>query len=88
MYGPKVEVTSTATRSDKWFGILHHVVNEHECFTGAQHCEHDELVGPPKDLDGIELHYFSRAEPAFRALHKILADERWLKSLKYYTIFR
>ena len=43
------------------------MVNEHEWLTGGQHCEHDELVGPPKDPDGIELHYFSRAEPAFRA---------------------
>lgn len=64
------------------------MVNEHEWLTGAQHCEHDELVGPPKDPDGIELHYFSRTEPAFCALRKIVTDERWLKSLKYYTSFR
>ena len=31
------------------------MVNEHEWLTGTQQCEHDELVGPPKDPDGITL---------------------------------
>ena len=73
---------------DKWFGILHHVLNEHHWLTGAQCYDHDELTGPLVDPDGNELQYFSRQEPAFHALRKILTDKRWLKSLKYYTKFR
>lgn len=80
--------TWTLCLKDKWFGILHHVVNEHEWLTGMQCCDHEELTGPPKDPDGIELQYFNRNEPAFRVLRKIVTDDRWLKSLKYYTKFR
>ena len=55
----------------KWFGILHHV-NGHEWLTHAQQCEHEQLNRPPKDPDGFELQYFSRIEPAFCALCKLL----------------
>ena len=30
---------------DKWFGILHYVVNEYEWRTGMQCCDHEELTG-------------------------------------------
>ena len=53
---------------DKWFGILHHVLDEHDWLTGAQCCEHEELTGLPVDPDGneLQLQYFSRQEPAFQ----------------------
>lgn len=69
---------------DKWFGILHHVVNKHEWLTGAQQCEDEQLNGPPKEPDGFEWQYFSRTEPAFRALRKILMAEIF----ETYTKFR
>lgn len=53
----------------------------------VQYCEHEELTGPPMDPDGNELQYFSRHEPAFNALRKMLTDKRWLNSLKDYTKF-
>ena len=55
---------------DKWFGILHHVLNKHQWLTGVQ-----ELTGPPMDPDVNELQYFSRHEPAFNILRKILTDK-------------
>ena len=73
---------------DKWFGILHHVVDEHDWLTGAQCCDHEELTSElPVDPNGneLQLQYFSHA---FHALCKILTDKWWLKSLKYYTKFR
>ena len=63
-------------------------MNEHKWLTGAQHCDHEELTGPPKDTDGTELQYFRRGESAFSALRKVVTDKRWLKSLKYYTKFQ
>ena len=70
----------------KWIGVLHHVLDEHEWLDGA--CEHEPLSEPPTDVNGVVLKYFSRDEPAFRALQKLIMDRNWLKSLKYYTRFR
>ena len=67
---------------DKWFGIFHHILNEHQWLTGTQGCDHGELQGPPRDTQGGEIQYFSRNEPAFRALRKLLTDKKWLKSMK------
>ena len=62
------------------------MVDEHEWITGA--CSHEPLTGPPTDPDGKELEYFSCQEPAFKALQKLVFDQSWLKSMKYYTKFR
>ena len=61
-----------------WLTLLHHVVDEHEWITGA--CSHEPLIGPATDPDGKELQYFSRQEPAFKALQKLAFDQSWLKS--------
>ena len=45
-------------------------------------CEHDALTGPPSDVDGNPLHYFDRTEKAFRALQKLVLDDKWLLSMK------
>ena len=79
---------NTLCSKEKWFAVLHHVVNEHHWLTGLQQCEHDVLTGSPTDNDGRELHYFNKREAAFGALQKLVTDKRWLKSLKYYTKFR
>ena len=69
-----------------WASLLHHVTNEHEWIGGK--CVHEELTDLPTDQDGRELEYFSKAEPAFRALQKLILDKRWMKSLKFYVNFR
>ena len=70
----------------KWASLMYHVQNIHVWATGA--CEHGPLTDGPRDPDGRQLEYFSRYEPAFRALQKIVMDQQWLKSLKFYTRFR
>ena len=52
-------------------------------------CDHEPLVGPSTDPDGKELQYFSRYEPAFKGLQKlVMDDQQLLKSMKYYVKFR
>ena len=51
-------------------------------------CDHEPLVGPSTDADGNELQYFSQYEPAFKGLQKLVMDQQWLKSMKYYVKFR
>ena len=70
----------------KWSSLLHHVLDEHQWIDGQ--CEHDVLTGPPTDGDGRQLQYFRRYEPSFRALQKLVMDQKWLESMKYYTKFR
>ena len=50
-------------------------------------CDHEPLAGPSTDPDGKELQYFSRYEPAFKGLQKLVMDQQWLKSMKYYVKF-
>lgn len=70
----------------KWASLMYHVQNIHVWATGA--CEHGPLTDGPRDPDGRQLKYFSRYEPAFHTLQKIVMDQQWLKSLKFYTRFR
>lgn len=70
----------------KWSALLHHVTNEHEWLTGK--CDHEQLVEPPSDGDGNMLEYFTKDEPAFRAVQNLIMDKNWLKSMKFYTKFR
>ena len=70
----------------KWSTLLHHVIGEHQWLTGQ--CEHDILQGPPTDPDGNQLACFDKNEPAFKALRKLVMDEKWLKSMVFYTKFR
>ena len=58
----------------------------HEWACGS--CDHKPLTEPPTNPDGKELEYFSRYEPAFKALQKLVMDKQWLKSMKYYVRFR
>ena len=34
--------------------MLHHVCNRHEWYQGQ--CEHEELIGPPTNIHGVETH--------------------------------
>ena len=40
---------------DKWFAILHHVVDEPVWLTGLGRCDHEQLTGPPTDGSGKEI---------------------------------
>ena len=62
------------------------MTNEHEWICGE--CEHEQLTGPPTDVNGLEISYFRTGEPAFQVLQKIVTDRTWLESLKAYTRFR
>ena len=46
------------------------------------------IMNPSTNPDGKELEYFSRYEPAFKGLQKLVMDKQWLKSMKYYVRFR
>jgi len=48
-------------------------------------CDHEPLAGPSTDPDEKELQYFSRYEPSFKGLQKLVMDKQWLKSMKYYV---
>ena len=50
-------------------------------------CDYEPLAGPSTDPDGKELQYFSCYEPAFKGLQKLVMDQQWLKSMKYYVKF-
>lgn len=72
---------------DKWIGILHHVVNEHEWIIeeGANggKCDHDPLNEEERKKPWLE-----KGSPAHKALTKIVLDKRFLNTLGYYTHFR
>ena len=70
----------------KWASLMYHVQDVHTWTTSG--CEHGPLTDYPRDPDGLQLEYFSRYEPGFRALQKITMDQYWLKSLKFYARFR
>ena len=53
-----------------------------------ERCEHDLLTNPPTDADGKELEYYSKNEKSFKVLRKLIMDDKWLQSMKYYTKFR
>ena len=65
--------------------------NEHEWITGK--CDHitetgeDLVPGPPTDADGHILQYFPKTGLVVEAL-KIVLDQRWIQSFKYYICFR
>ena len=66
-----------------WSTLL---VDKHEWISVA--CSHEPLTGLPINPDGKKLEYFSRQEPASKALQKLVFDQSWLKSIKCYTKFR
>ena len=73
-------------KQDKWTGILHHVVDEHEWVLeegkNGGRCNHnlldDERVKP----------WLKKESSAHKALTKIVLDTRFLNTLHYYTNFR
>ena len=62
--------------------MLHHVCNEHEWTTGE--CQHGTLSDPPT-AEGRPMPYFNTDDADFEVLQKIILDERWMKSLRFYV---
>ena len=69
-----------------WFGILHHVVNEHVWVLNVDgrdgKCEH----GPLTDHEGTA--WLQKGSPSHLALKKIVEDKRLLRNIRYYINFR
>ncbi|XP_077862961.1 uncharacterized protein LOC144345257, partial [Saccoglossus kowalevskii] len=70
-----------------WFGILHHVVNEHEWLLNVDGtyggCAHEPLYVENQCKPWLE-----KGSPAHLAHRNIVEDKRLLKNLGQYTNFR
>ncbi|XP_006823888.1 uncharacterized protein LOC102805489 [Saccoglossus kowalevskii] len=70
-----------------WFGILHHVVNEHEWLLNVDGtyggCAHE-----PLSVENQCKPWLEKGSPAHLALRNIVEDKRLLKNLGHYTNFR
>ncbi|XP_070549165.1 uncharacterized protein [Ptychodera flava] len=69
-----------------WFGILHHVVDEHEWILNHDgtygKCGHGPLS------DGERIPWLIKGSPSHIALRKIVEDKRLMKNIPYYVNFR
>jgi hypothetical protein len=63
---------------DMWFGVLHHVVNEHEWILGKGKCSHGPLV------DQRDIQWMNKGSAAHDALRAVVADKRFLKNIPYF----
>ena len=66
-----------------WFGVIHHVVNEHEWILpyrtgGKSFCQHGPLTEDRKKG------WLVAGSPAHNALGDIVCDERLLKKIPYF----
>ncbi|XP_070580633.1 uncharacterized protein [Ptychodera flava] len=70
-----------------WFGILHHVVNEHEWLLNIDgtygKCAHSPLTEENQQRPWIQ-----KGSPAHVALKGIVEDKRFLRTFSYYVNFR
>lgn len=72
---------------DKWIGILHHIVDEHEWVISEGinecKCEHEPLQEEERNKP-----WLSKDLSSHKALRKIVLDKRFLNKLDYYKNFR
>lgn len=77
----------TLKLQDKWIGILHHIVNEHEWVmeegVNRGKCDHGELDEAARNKP-----WMKKESSPHKALAKIVLDVRFLNTLCYYTNFR
>nr|XP_034316793.1 uncharacterized protein LOC105324442 isoform X2 [Crassostrea gigas] len=69
---------------DVWYGMLHHIVNEHEWFvpfanSTVSTCQH----GPLEDGSQTK-EYLKKGSAAHNALRQIVMDKRLVKNIPYY----
>lgn len=69
-----------------WFGVVHHVVNEHQWLLsygrGESACSH----GPRAEERTAA--WLKKGGPAHKALIKIIMDKRLINNVPYYLNFR
>ena len=66
---------------NKWFGVLHHVVGEHEWHDGQ--CSHGPLTSADNGKPLLD-----KGSKAMDALRKVIMDRRWVESLIFYVWFK
>ena len=66
---------------NKWFGVLHHVVGEHEWHDGQ--CSHGPLTAAENGKPLLD-----KGSKAMDALRKVIMDKRWVESLIFYVWFK
>ncbi|XP_020624359.1 uncharacterized protein LOC110061841 [Orbicella faveolata] len=69
------------TLRDMWLGVTHHVCGEHEWVEGE--CSHGPLVSTEQGKTFLEMDSKSH-----KAVHDIVMDRAWLKTLAFYVKFR
>ncbi|XP_028417304.1 uncharacterized protein LOC114541702 isoform X2 [Dendronephthya gigantea] len=86
-YCSKTCANDSKNLKDKWIGILHHVVDEHEWVleegVNGGKCEHDPLNESERKKPWLK-----KESSAHKALAKIILDTRFLNTLVYYVNFR
>lgn len=66
---------------NKWFGVLHHLVGEHEWHDGQ--CSHGPLTAAENGKPILD-----KGSKAMEALRKVIMDKRWVESLIFYVWFK
>ena len=66
---------------NKWFGVLHHVVGEHEWHDGQ--CSHGPLTAAENGKPLLD-----KGSKAMDALRKVIMDKRWVENLIFYVWFK
>ena len=66
---------------NKWFGVLHHLVGEHEWHDGQ--CSHGPLTAAENGKPPLD-----KGSRAMEALRKVIMDKRWVESLIFYVWFK
>ena len=67
-----------------WFGLIHHVVNEHEWILaygseGSSQCQHG-----PLEEEGRNVEWLKKDSKAHKTLVEIIANKRLLNNIPYY----
>ena len=66
---------------NKWFGVLHHLVGEHERHDGQ--CSHGPLTAAENGKPILD-----KGSKAMEALRKVIMEKRWVESLIFYVWFK
>lgn len=66
---------------NKWLGVLHHLVGEHEWHDGQ--CSHGPLTAAENGKPLLD-----KGSKAMEALRKVIMDKRWVESLIFYVWFK
>ena len=75
-------ISCSALLQGIWFGVIHHVVDEHEwlidCGSQVLQCVHGPFT------EERELPWMSKGSPAHNALREVVADRLFLNNISYF----